>query len=174
MWFDLFNKCFETIGMHPFMLLQHNDIISNLDAKVLYELLQKYFSHLILGNYILIENNETNSIEANISNEIEDENNYFESNESSNNRSKQITNSISNENEINSHMNNEVIFIHIPQQEIKTKANFITLNNIERLIQYLYQIYPCDTYFFSLITSEYITIFSNNSLKELSDTPNTL
>ncbi len=72
-YFELFYRCLEIIGNNEHLFLKNIDRIKHLDKKVIDELLQKTFSHLVYGNYIYIESD----VDDNSSNEIEPEN-YFE------------------------------------------------------------------------------------------------
>ena len=72
-YFDLFYKCLEIIGKDENLILSNIERIKHLDKKLVNEILQKSFSHLLYGNYLLVESETSNSI----SNEIEAEN-YFD------------------------------------------------------------------------------------------------
>ena len=69
-YFELFYKCLEMIGNNENLFLKNLNRIKNLDKRVVDELLQKIFSHLIYGNYIYFEN-ETEDI-------ISEPENYFD------------------------------------------------------------------------------------------------
>ena len=60
-YFELFYRCLEIIGNNEHLFLKNIDRIKHLDKKVIDELLQKTFSHLVYGNYIL-EDNENEEI----------------------------------------------------------------------------------------------------------------
>ena len=135
-YFELFYRCLEIIGNNEHLFLKNIDRIKHLDKKVIDELLQKTFSHLVYGNYIYIESD----VDDNSSNEIEPEN-YFET--------------IQDENQINK----------------KKHTNFISLKNLNDLITCLYDIYETDN-FFKLLTLEYMSLFSQESITELNDAPN--
>ena len=135
-YFELFYRCLEIIGNNEHLFLKNIDRIKHLDKKVIDELLQKTFSHLVYGNYIYIESD----VDDNSSNEIEPEN-YFET--------------IQDENQVNK----------------KKKTNFISLKNLNDLITCLYDIYETDN-FFKLLTLEYMSLFSQESINELNDAPN--
>ncbi len=72
-YFELFYRCLEIIGNDEHLFIKNLDKIKHLDKKVIDELLQKTFSHLIYGNYIYLEN-ENEDLN---SNEIEPES-YFD------------------------------------------------------------------------------------------------
>ena len=72
-YFDLFYKCLEIIGNNEHILLNNLERVKKFDKKIIDELLQKTFSHLLYNNYISIED-DNNSIYGD---EIEPEN-YFE------------------------------------------------------------------------------------------------
>ena len=72
-YFDLFYKCLEIIGNDENLILSNIERIKHLDKKLVNEILQKSFSHLLYNNYLLVESETSNSI----SNEIEAEN-YFD------------------------------------------------------------------------------------------------
>ena len=73
-YFELFYKCLEIVEKNENILLKQYKKIKKVDKKLIDEILQKTFSHLIFGNYIMIETETNYSL---ISNEIEPEN-YFE------------------------------------------------------------------------------------------------
>ena len=73
-YFELFYKCLEIVEKNENILLKQYKKIKKVDKKLIDEILQKTFSHLIFGNYIMIETETNYSI---ISNEIEPEN-YFD------------------------------------------------------------------------------------------------
>ena len=69
-YFELFYKCLEMIGNNENLFLKNLNKIKNLDKRVVDELLQKIFSHLIYGNYIYFQN-DTEDI-------ISEPENYFD------------------------------------------------------------------------------------------------
>ena len=131
-YFELFYRCLEIIGNNENLFLKNLDKIKNLDKKVIDELLQKTFSHLVYGNYIL-EDNENEEI---TSKDLEPET-YFD-----------IINDTS-----------------------KKKQNTISMSNLNALISSLYDIYGTKN-FFELLTLEYMSLFSQESINELNEAPN--
>jgi hypothetical protein len=128
-YFELFYKCLEMIGNNEILFLKNLNRIKSLDKRVVDELLQKIFSHLIYGNYIYFEN-ESEEI-------ISEPENYFDT---------------INENE-------------------HQKKKFISMNNLNNLITSLYDIYKTQN-FFELLTFEYMSLFSHESINELNNVPN--
>ena len=139
-YFELFYRCLEIIGNNEHLFLKNIDRIKHLDKKVIDELLQKTFSHLVYGNYIYIERDS----DDNSSNDIEPEN-YFETIQDENNNN-----------------NNQVK---------KKNTNFISMRNLNDLISCLYEIYGTNN-FFKLLTLEYMSLFSQESISELNNAPN--
>ncbi len=135
-YFELFYRCLEIIGNNENLFIKNLDRIKNLDKKVIDELLQKTFSHLVYGNYIFIEN-ENEEIS---SNDIDPENYFDTINDIDLNKKKQLNNTI-------------------------------TISNLNNLISSLYDIYGTKN-FFELLTLEYMTLFSQESINELNDAPN--
>ena len=139
-YFELFYRCLEIIGNNEHLFLKNIDRIKHLDKKVIDELLQKTFSHLVYGNYIYIERDS----DDNSSNDIEPEN-YFETiQDETNNNNNQVK---------------------------KKNTNFISMRNLNDLISCLYEIYGTNN-FFKLLTLEYMSLFSQESLSELNNAPN--
>ena len=132
-YFELFYRCLEIIGNDEHLFIKNLDKIKHLDKKVIDELLQKTFSHLIYGNYIYLEN-ENEDLN---SNEIEPES-YFDT---------------------------------INDNEKKKQLNFISMNNLNNLVSSLYDIYGTQN-FFELLTLEYMSLFSQESINELNEVPN--
>ena len=128
-YFELFYKCLEMIGNNENLFLKNLNKIKNLDKRVVDELLQKIFSHLIYGNYIYFQN-DTEDI-------ISEPENYFDT---------------INDNE-------------------HQKKKFISMNNLNNLIISLYDIYKTQN-FFELLTLEYMSLFSHESISELNNAPN--
>ena len=135
-YFDLFYKCLEIIGNNEHLLLNNLERVKKFDRKIIDELLQKTFSHLLYNNYISIED-DNNSIYGE---EIEPEN-YFET--------------IMDGNE-----NIE-----------KKKTNFISAQNLNNLISFLFEVNGVKN-FFDLLTLENMSIFSTESINELNNEPN--
>ena len=106
------------------------------DKKIIDELLQKTFSHLLYNNYISIED-DNNSIYGD---EIEPEN-YFET------------------------------IIEGNENIDKKKTNFISTQNLNNLISFLFEINGVKN-FFDLLTLENMSIFSSESINELNNEPN--
>ena len=73
LYFDLFYKCLEILGKNVHLFIKQLNKIRLLDKKIIDELIQKCFSSLIFGNYILVEK-ESDTIDGH---EIEGEN-YFD------------------------------------------------------------------------------------------------
>ena len=139
-YFELFYRCLEIIGNNEHLFLKNIDRIKHLDKKVIDELLQKTFSHLVYGNYIYIERDS----DDNSSNDIEPEN-YFETiQDETNNNNNQVK---------------------------KKNTNFISMRNLNDLISCLYEIYGTNN-FFKLLTLEYMSLFSQESISELNNAPN--
>ncbi len=134
-YFELFYRCLEIIGNNEHLFIKNIDRIKLLDKKVIDELLQKTFSHLVYGNYIFLENEK----EEISSNDIDPEN-YFD---------------IMNENDLKK----------------KQRKNIITMSNLNSLISSLYDIYGTKN-FFEILTLEYMTLFSQESINELNEAPN--
>ena len=135
-YFDLFYKCLEIIGNNEHILLNNLERVKKFDKKIIDELLQKTFSHLLYNNYISIED-DSNSIYGD---EIEPEN-YFET-------------------IIEGNENND-----------KKKTNFISTQNLNNLISFLFEINGVKN-FFDLLTLENMSIFSSESINELNNEPN--
>lgn len=145
-YFDLFYKCLEILGKNVQIFLKNIDKIKQLDKKIIDELIQKCFSSLIFGKFILIENCNTETIN---SNEIEGEN-YFET--------PLEGDETKNYNNNQTYQNNK-------------NVNFISLQKLENVIKFLYEINNSSN-FFDLLTSEYMSIFSNETINELNNLPN--
>ena len=139
-YFELFYRCLEIIGNNEHLFLKNIDRIKHLDKKVIDELLQKTFSHLVYGNYIYIERDS----DDNSSNDIEPENNFETIQDETNNNNNQVK---------------------------KKNTNFISMRNLNDLISCLYEIYGTNN-FFKLLTLEYMSLFSQESLSELNNAPN--
>ena len=135
-YFELFYRCLEIIGNNEHLFIKNIDRIKLLDKKVIDELLQKTFSHLVYGNYIFLENEK----EEISSNDIDPEN-YFD---------------IMNDNDLN---------------KKKQRKNILTMSNLNSLISSLYDIYGTKN-FFEILTLEYMTLFSQESINELNEAPN--
>jgi hypothetical protein len=135
-YFELFYRCLEIIGNNENLFIKNIDRIKLLDKKVIDELLQKTFSHLVYGNYIFLENEK----EEISSNDIDPEN-YFD---------------IMNDNDLN---------------KKKQRKNILTMSNLNSLISSLYDIYGTKN-FFEILTLEYMTLFSQESINELNEAPN--
>ena len=135
-YFDLFYKCLEIIGNNEHILLNNLERVKKFDKKIIDELLQKTFSHLLYNNYISIED-DNNSIYGD---EIEPEN-YFET-------------------VVEGNENND-----------KKKTNFISTQNLNNLISFLFEINGVKN-FFDLLTLENMSIFSSESINELNNEPN--
>ena len=119
-YFDLFYKCLEIIGNNEHLLLNNLERVKKFDRKIIDELLQKTFSHLLYNNYISIED-DNNSIYGE---EVEPEN-YFETIIDGNeNNDKKKTNFISSHN-----LNNLISFLF----EVNGVKNFFDLLTLENM-----------------------------------------
>ena len=114
-YFDLFYKCLEIIGNNEHILLNNLERVKKFDKKIIDELLQKTFSHLLYNNYISIED-DSNIIYGE---EIEPEN-YFET-------------------VVEGNENND-----------KKKTNFISTQNLNNLISFLFEINGIKNFFYLL------------------------
>ena len=74
-------------------------------------------------------------------------------------------------NDIEPENNFEIIKEENNNQIKKKNTNFISMKNLNDLISSLYEIYGTNN-FFNLLTLEYMSLFSQESISELNDAPN--
>ena len=148
LYFDLFYRCLEIIGNNIQVFIKNINSIKQLDSKVLDELIQKCFATLVLGNYILVEDDQIDSIntynEMREMKEIDNED-YFDSEKSFTKREKCKNNN--------------------------TFTNFISKNNMDTLIKLLYDINQCDN-IYDALTKEYLNLFTSEMISSLSSMTN--
>lgn len=151
-YFELFYNSLEELSKDEMMIIRNIDKLISLDIKIIEELMQKTFRNLIFGKYF-IERNDNSSNNNNESALLDvNQNSYFDENEL---QSKDFNNRIKKEDPM----------INIPNKKI------ITTNNLKHLISILIKKNNLDN-IFSLLTKEYMSLLSSESISELQNMPN--
>lgn len=151
-YFELFYNSLEELSKDEMMIIRNIDKLISLDIKIIEELMQKTFRNLIFGKYF-IERNDNSSNNNNESALLDvNQNSYFDENEL---QSKDFNNRIKREDPM----------INIPNKKI------ITTNNLKHLISILIKKNNLDN-IFSLLTKEYMSLLSSESISELQNMPN--
>ena len=150
-WLDLFLKSLEIVGINLLYFFEEEKL-DIFDKKIIDELFEKYFMHLISSNH-LINSKETKSkiIEKNYNDEI----------------GLDLKSNI-----INKGQKNEISF---EQNKFINdginKDNIINLDILRKLIEYLMN-RRAQNDFFNLLANEYMKISSEDSLSEINNLPN--
>ena len=149
-YFELFYQSLEELSKNEKIIIKNIDKLKSLDVKIVEELIQKTFRNLIFGRYYIEINEEP--IKRNSNNNYNDINqmNYFDDNE--------ISDFIKKKKQEESKNNNENLKI-------------INLQNLKSLIYFLMKVNNLDNVF-SLLTKEYMTLLSNETITELQNMPN--
>ena len=154
-YFELFYQALEELSKNEMMIIKNIDKLKSLDGKIIEELIQKTFRNLIFGKY-LIEKREESTINNNNSNiDCSNQMNYFEENEVSVDyfERKKLEEAKNNNN------------------SIRDNSKIINLNNLKNLIDFLIKINDLDN-IFSLLTKEYMSLLSSESISEIQSMPN--
>ena len=149
-YFELFYQALEELSKNEMMIIRNIDKLKSLDEKIIEELITKTFRNLIFGKY-LIEKNDDSSNNNEHHSDI-NQNNYFEDNEigSKDFNKRKIIEEAKNSNE---------------------NIKIINLNNLKNLINFLMKINNLDN-IFSLLTKEYMSLLSAETINELQSMPN--
>ena len=152
-YFELFYQALEELSKNEMLIIKSIDKLKSLDGKIIEELIQKTFRNLIFGKY-LIENDDSsnNSKNEHIHSDI-NQMNYFE------------------ENEVGSRDINKKKKIEEAKNNNKENTKIINIKNLKNLIEFLMKINNLDN-IFSLLTKEYMSLFSSESINELQNMPN--
>ena len=156
-YFELFYQALEELSKNEMLIIKNIDKLKSLDGKIIEELIQKTFRNLIFGKYLIENNNEStinNSKNEHIHSDI-NQMNYFE------------------ENEVGSKDINKKKKIEEAKNNITTNDNtkIINIKNLKNLIGFLMKINNLDN-IFSLLTKEYMSLLSSESISELQNMPN--
>ena len=156
-YFELFYQALEELSKNEMLIFKNIDKLKSLDGKIIEELIQKTFRNLIFGKYLIENNNEStinNSKNEHIYSDI-NQMNYFE------------------ENEVGSKDINKKKKIEEAKNNITTNDNtkIINIKNLKNLIGFLMKINNLDN-IFSLLTKEYMSLLSSESISELQNMPN--
>ena len=156
-YFELFYQALEELSKNEMLIIKNIDKLKSLDGKIIEELIQKTFRNLIFGKYLIENNNEStinNSKNEHIYSGI-NQMNYFE------------------ENEVGSKDINKKKKIEEAKNNITTNDNtkIINIKNLKNLIGFLMKINNLDN-IFSLLTKEYMSLLSSESISELQNMPN--
>ena len=155
-YFELFYQSLEELSKNEMLIIKNFDKLKSLDGKIIEELIQKTFRNLIFGKYLIEKNDDSPTNNSNnelISNDI-NQMNYFEENEACSrdfNKKLKIE-----EAKYNHNIENEKV---------------ININNLKNLISFLMKINNLDN-IFSLLTKEYMSLLSSESIRELQNMPN--
>ena len=153
-YFELFYQSLEELSKNERIIIKNIDKLKSLDSKIVEELIQKTFRNLIFGKYYNEKNED--SVKRNIYNNYLDSDinqmNYFDENEvfSTEFMKKKILEKSKNNNE-----------------DIKS----INLQNLQSLIYFLMKVNNIDNVF-SLLTREYMSLLSSETINELQNMPN--
>ena len=154
-YFELFYQALEELSKNEMMIIRNIDKLKSLDAKIIEELIQKTFRNLIFGKYLIEKNEDSGINNSNNNDHIHsdiNQMNYFEDNEIGSgdfNKRKNI------EEAKNSNDNTKII----------------KLKNLKNLIYFLMKINNLDN-IFSLLTKEYMSLLSSETISELQSMPN--
>jgi len=151
-YFELFYNSLEELSRDEMMIIRNIDKLISLDIKIIEELMQKTFRNLIFGKYF-IERNDS-SVDNNNENALVDvnQNNYFDENEL---QSKDFNKRKKKEESKNG----------------EDAKKIITTKNLKHLISILIKKNNLDN-IFSLLTKEYMSLLSSESISELQNMPN--
>ena len=152
-YFELFYQALEELSKNEMLIIQNIDKLKALDGRIIEELMQKTFRNLIFGKYLIEVDNDDNDSSNNIDHIYKDINqaNYFESNE------------------INSSEFNKKKKLQEKKNDGNTKI--INIKNLKNLIEFLMKINNLDN-IFSLLTKEFMSLLSSESINELQSLPN--
>jgi len=153
-YFELFYNSLEELSKDEMMIIRNIDKLVSLDIKIIEELMQKTFRNLIFGKYF-IERNDNSSNNKNESALLDvNQNSYFDENEL---QSKDFNNRIKKEERIGMYWHDN--------------KKIITTKNLKHLISILIKKNNLDN-IFSLLTKEYMSLLSSESISELQNMPN--
>ena len=153
-YFELFYNSLEELSKDEMMIIRNIDKLVSLDIKIIEELMQKTFRNLIFGKYF-IERNDNSSNNKNESALLDvNQNSYFDENEL---QSKDFNNRIKKEERIGI--------------DWRDNKKIITTKNLKHLISILIKKNNLDN-IFSLLTKEYMSLLSSESISELQNMPN--
>lgn len=153
-YFELFYNSLEELSKDEMMIIRNIDKLVSLDIKIIEELMQKTFRNLIFGKYF-IERNDNSSNNKNESALLDvNQNSYFDENEL---QSKDFNNRIKKEERIG--------------MDWRDNKKIITTKNLKHLISILIKKNNLDN-IFSLLTKEYMSLLSSESISELQNMPN--
>ena len=155
-YFELFYQALEELSKNEMMIIKNIDKLKSLDTKIIEELIQKTFRNLIFGKY-LIEKKEDSTINNNHNSNIDNINqmNYFDENE--------VTGDYFERKKLEEAKNNN--------NSSNDNSKIINLNNLKNLIDFLIKINNLDN-IFSLLTKEYMSLLSSESISEIQSMPN--
>ena len=153
-YFELFYNSLEELSKDEMMIIRNIDKLVSLDIKIIEELMQKTFRNLIFGKYF-IDRNDNSSNNKNESALLDvNQNSYFDENEL---QSKDFNNRIKKEERIG--------------MDWRDNKKIITTKNLKHLISILIKKNNLDN-IFSLLTKEYMSLLSSESISELQNMPN--
>ena len=153
-YFELFYQALEELSKNEMLIIKNIDKLKSLDGKIIEELIQKTFRNLIFGKYLIEKNdNSPTNNNENIPNDI-NQMNYFE------------------ENEVGSgDFNKKLKLEEAKNNQNNESVKIININNLKNLISFLMKINNLDN-IFSLLTKEYMSLLSSESISELQNMPN--
>ena len=152
-YFELFYQALEELSKNEMMIIKNIDKLKSLDGKIIEELIQKTFRNLIFGKY-LIEKKEDSIININSNNEHINQMNYFDENEV-------VSADFYERKKLEESTNNNT------NEDVK----IINLKILKNLIDFLIKINNLDNVF-SLLTKEYMSLLSSESITEIQNMPN--
>ncbi len=152
-YFELFYQALEELSKNEMMIIKNIDKLKSLDSKIIEELIQKTFRNLIFGKY-LIEKKDDSIININSKNEHINQMNYFEENEV-------VSSDFYERKKLEESKNNNT----------NEDAKIINLKILKNLIDFLIKINNLDNVF-SLLTKEYMSLLSSESITEIQNMPN--
>ena len=156
-YFELFYQALEELSKNEILIIKNIDKLKSLDGKIIEELIQKTFRNLIFGKYLIEKDedsviNNSNSRNDHIHSDI-NQMNYFE------------------ENEVESGDYNKKKKIEEAKTNNNDNIKIINIKNLKNLINFLMKINNLDN-IFSLLTKEYMSLLSSESISELQSMPN--
>ena len=145
-WLDLFLRSLEIVGINLFYFFEE-DKLDIFDKKIIDELYEKFFMHLISSNYLINLNENLND-----NNENEEKENEIKADNKNN---------IINNKEKNEKLSNK----------LNKKDNIINLITLRKMVEYLMN-RRAQSNFFCLLSNEFMKISSEESLTEINTLPN--
>ena len=149
-YFELFYQALEELSKNEMMIIKNIDKLKSLDAKIIEELIQKTFRNLLFGKYLIENNDDLPNKNEQVFNDINPMN-YFEENEICSG-------------DFNQMKNNE-------ESKNNNNIKILDIKNLKNLIQFFMKINNLDN-IFSLLTREYMSLLSSESINELQNLPN--